>query len=175
MQRIKLGIGLLTGGMLLFGAATAFADNATLTGLLACREIRAPAARLACYDRTAAALEPRVGAPRASTTPLIVPPRPLDPKKTFGLPEGVVINKEIAAGMRAPAVREITARLVGLSRAGDRRMIFTLSNGQVWRQLLPQGGLLVRVGDEVRISRGWLGSYWLKLPSGSDCKVDRLR
>ncbi len=35
--------------------------------------------------------------------------------------------------------------------------------------------LYTKPGDAVRISRGWLGSYWLEAPSHHGCKVTRLR
>ena len=70
---------------------------------------------------------------------------------------------------------KITAQIVQLAPAPDRRMVFTLDNAQVWRQLNAEGDLLAKPGDTVVISRGLLGSYWLQAPSGRGSKVDRLR
>ena len=161
-------VGAMCVAMLAAATATA-ADGRGLAAVLACRAIESPPARLACYDRATAALRTvaaKTAPPRA---------RPLNPRKTFGLPEAVVAEKEVAAGVRAPPVARLRTNIAGLSRTGDGRIVFRLSNGQVWRELLPGSDLLVRVGDPVVISRGWLGSYWLKLANGEDCKVDRLR
>jgi hypothetical protein len=53
--------------------------------------------------------------------------------------------------------------------------VFTLDNGQVWRQISTEADLLAKQGDAVTISRGLLGSYWLALKSKRGCKVTRLR
>ena len=142
--------------------------------LLACRNISDAAARLACFDREAAALAP---APRASgAAPTAVRPAPaLDPQQQFGLPERAVAAKEVAAGTRAADATKIEARLVEIVPAVDGRAVFTLDNGQVWRQLSQEGDLLAKQGDAVTISRGLLGSYWLALKSKRGCKVTRLR
>lgn len=156
--------------VVLLAAMTAGAAADPLADLLACRAIENSPARLACYDRATAALQIAAASPaRASRAPL------LDPRKTFGLPEGVVARKEVAAGMSARPITRLQTQIIGLTRTGDGRIVFRLSDGQVWRELLPDGDLLATVGSAVVIARGWLGSYWLKLPNGRDCKVDRLR
>jgi hypothetical protein len=170
-------------------------------GLLACRNISDAAARLACFDREAAGLAP---APTASVAALPVPPpssapaasasvaatplasapaastavRPapvLDPQQQFGLPERAVAAKEVAAGTRSADATKVEAHLVEIAPAVDGRALFTLDNGQVWRQLSSEGDLLAKQGDAVTISRGLLGSYWLALKSKRGCKVTRLR
>jgi hypothetical protein len=170
-------------------------------GLLACRNISDAAARLACFDREAAALAPAPTAsgaaspiappssapaasapvaatPLASTpaAPTAVRPAPaLDPQQQFGLPERAVAAKEVAAGTRAADATKVEAHLVEIAPAVDGRAVFTLDNGQVWRQLSTEGDLLAKQGDAVTISRGLLGSYWLALKSKRGCKVTRLR
>ena len=161
-------VGAMSVALLAATTATA-AGGGRLAEVLACRAIENSPARLACYDRATAALR----ATAAKPAPLRA--RPLNPRKTFGLPEAVVAEKEVAAGVRARPVTRLRTSIASLSRTGDGRLVFRLSNGQVWRELLPSSELLARVGDSVVISRGWLGSYWLKLANGGDCKVDRLR
>jgi hypothetical protein len=171
-------------------------------GLLACRNISDAAARLACFDREAAALAP---APTASAAASPIPPpsstapaasasvaatplasapvastavRPapvLDPQQQFGLPERAVAAKEVAAGTRSADATQVEAHLVEIVPAVDGRAVFTLDNGQVWRQLSAEADLLAKQGDAVTISRGLLGSYWLALKSKRGCKVTRLR
>jgi hypothetical protein len=161
-------------------------------GLLACRDIANASARLACFDREAAALGPSpkatgaaqsaaatlAAAPTAATSAAGVPAHPapvLDPQQQFGLPEHAVAAKEIAAGTRAADASKIEANIVRVAREADGRMVFTLDNDQVWRQLIAEGDLLAKPGDAVTISRGWLGSYWLQLKSKRGCKITRLR
>jgi hypothetical protein len=81
----------------------------------------------------------------------------------------------VAAGTRAADASKIEAHLAQVAPAADGRVVFTLDNEQVWRQLVAEGELLAKQGDAVTISRGWLGSYWLQLKSGRGCKVTRLR
>jgi len=167
----------------------------SLAGLLACRGLADAAARLACFDREAAALVPSPGASAAAAaktvpqTPppaaaLAAPPTPppathpaplLDQQQQFGLPERAVAAKEVAAGTRAADVAKMRAHIVQLSAAPDGRMVFSLDNGQAWRQLLVEGDLLAKPNDAVTISRGSLGSYWLELSSKRGCKVMRVR
>jgi hypothetical protein len=95
-------------------------------------------------------------------------------KENFGLPEGAIAAREVAAGTRTPELREISAHITAVSVSASGRTTFTLDNGQVWRQLLSEGDLLARPGDGVTVSRGALRSYWLKLESGRGCKVTRV-
>jgi hypothetical protein len=99
----------------------------------------------------------------------------LDPKKEFGLPEKTVATQEVAAGTRAADTSAIDAHVVGFAPGMDGRGVFTLDNGQVWRQVNSTGEMLIRSGDPVTISRAALGSFWLQTQSGRGCKVSRLR
>jgi hypothetical protein len=156
--------------------------------LLACRHITGAQARLACFDREAAALAsspkaagstvPDARTPASTAAAASQPPAQpvLDPRQQFGLPERAVAAKEVAAGTRAADATKIEAHLARVAPAADGRMVFTLDNDQVWRQVAAEGELLAQQGDAVTISRGWLGSYWLQLEkSGRGCKVTRLR
>jgi hypothetical protein len=171
--------------------------------LLACRGIDDAAARLACFDREAAALAPGAVAhaaspaapspatasppaapaappvvaavPRApAAAPVAVAPAP-DAAQQFGLPERTVAAQEVAAGTRPAEVKKIEAHVTKFAPGPDGRLVFTLDNDQVWRQLLSEGDLLMNPGDSVAISRGFLGSYWLQTASGRGCKVTRVR
>jgi len=105
-----------------------------------------------------------------------IPPIPaMDSQQQFGLPERQVAAHEVAVGSRASDLAKIEAHLLRLSPAADGRMVFTLDNDQVWRQLNAEGDLLAKPGDVVTVSRGFLGSFWLQLANGRGCKVTRLR
>jgi hypothetical protein len=142
-----------------------------LSELMACRKLSDASARLACFDREAAALDAK---PAALAAP-VAPPQPvLDPKKQFGLPERTVITQEVAAGTRPSDAAKIEAHVVRLSSSADGRLILTLDNDQVWRQVVSSGEMLLKAGDAVTISRAMLGSYWLSAPTGRGCKVSRI-
>ena len=104
-----------------------------------------------------------------------VPPNVLSPVESFGLTEAAAAQREVSAGTRAAALPYIDARLTQLTSSPSGLLVFTLDNGQVWKQLAHEGELLARVGDSVRIARGWLGSYSIRLPTGRSCKVARVR
>jgi hypothetical protein len=159
----------------------------SLSKLLACRGLGDTAARLACFDREAAALasgpaahasSPPSGTPQAAPVPaapaVAVAPPP-DPKQQFGLPERTVAAQEVAAGTRPVEAKKIEAHVTKFAPGPDGRLVFTLDNDQVWRQLLSEGDLFMKPGDTVTISRGFLGSFWLQTSSGRGCKVTRLK
>ena len=174
----------------LAGIAAGNASDST-AALLACRDVADSSARLACFDRAAAALaqsgtatarSPATAAiPSASDAAVPAAPPPthpapvLSPQQQFGLPERAIATKEVAAGTRAADAPKIEANLVQIAAGADGRFVFTLDNAQVWKQLLTEGDLLAKPGDPVTISRGWLGSYWLQAKSGRGCKVSRIR
>ncbi len=161
-----------------------------LAGLLVCRELPDPAARLACFDRETAALArmPRVpvaAAPimtpattpgAATTSPAKPTAPPLTPDQKFGLSPSAIAANEDAAATKAPHEAKLQARITALALVGDGRALFTLDNSQVWQQLEANGtDVMAKLGDAVTISRGMLGSYWLQMKSGRGCKVTRLR
>ena len=168
---------------------------APLDGVLACRQVAEPSARLACFDRETAALNraaipalpamPATAAAAPAAAPAAPPALPEvlpaaltaapDPSTTFGMSQGAIAAKEVAAGARPAAVSRIESRLAAVSPAADGRLIFTLDNGEVWTQLSREGEMLAAPGDQATISRGALGSYWLELKSRRGCKVRRIR
>lgn len=142
-----------------------------LTSLLACRAISHPGARLACFDRESARLVrahrgPRVAGAREPS---------LAPKRTFGLPQGVIDARAIARGAQPKPLSHLSARIARITRTADGRLLFGLDNGQMWVELQEHGDLLAKPGEHVRISRQMFGSYWMQLPSGRGFKVMRVR
>ncbi|MGH8318272.1 MAG: hypothetical protein ACREUL_09880 [Steroidobacteraceae bacterium] len=153
----------------LAAASPSLASDA-LGSLLACRRIEASAARLACFDREAATLAAQRQGSGAKAD------QTLNPRRTFGLAPTEIAARAEAAAKAPKPVDSIVARISSLARAADGREIFTLDNHQIWVQLVPDSEQLdPKSGETVRISRGWLGSYWLSLPSRRGCKVTRFR
>lgn len=166
---VAVGAGLLSA----FGGAQSARAGVSLAPLLACRTVSGAAARLACFDRESSILA------HDSASEWVPPAAPqmmqLSPVAEFGLPPKVVVERETHARVRPAPLDHINARVTGLATGGDGLMVFTLSNGQVWQQVSSAGELLAHVGDLARISRGWLGSYSIRLPSKRGCKVRRVR
>jgi hypothetical protein len=99
----------------------------------------------------------------------------LSPQEQFGLPERKVVAQEVAAGTRSADAKKLDAHITTVAMSIDRRQLYTLDNGQVWRQLTVDGDILAKAGDSATISRGLLGSYWLQIKGGRGCKVARLQ
>lgn len=174
-----------------FSAGTAFAvsmAHGNLQRLLACRTIAAAAARLKCFDAAAGALARTEANRRAAPRPPASSAEAgdgkasggkaaaLDPRRTFGLSAAVILHREVASGARRKAISHITERVTRLRQAPDGRMVYRLANGQVWEELDANGyAPPLKAGARVRISRGWLGSYWMQTASGRGCKVQRVR
>ena len=113
--------------------------------------------------------------PAASVVSAVTANPDLSPRRTFGLAPAQIAAREAEVVKLPRQLKHITSRIVALERTADGREIFALANHQVWAQLNTGGELFSRVGDVVTISRGWLGSYLLSLPSHRSCKVTRIR
>lgn len=125
---------------------------------------------------------PTVSAPAPASAPTAasgasqaaVAAAPASSKENFGLSATAVSQKEVAAGTRPAELKSIDAHVVAVSSTGTGLATFTLDNGQVWRQLSPEGDLLSRPGDRVTVSLGLFHSYWLQNKNGRGCKVTRV-
>lgn len=76
------------------------------------------------------------------------------------------------AGAEPPP--ELTAHLASVSRNLAGRAVFTLDNGQVWRQSESRASFEARTGDAVKISRGGMGSFWLSTDTHNWTRVERV-
>ena len=127
---------------LLVLAGAAGADDA---GLLRCRGIADPSARLACYDALPVAAESKVvpGAPMPRATP-----------EQFGFEERLV---------PVPALDSIESTIPGHFEGWWPNAVIRLANGQVWQ--VTDGTSRVYDGDnpKVTIQRGTLGAFYLNL------------
>lgn len=146
-------------GIVLLLSAALPAAAATQPVTPACARIVAPTKRLACYDRTF----PPVHDAQADAR---------EQARTFGLrPQKAPAEREAEAARARGMTSQVAS--VGHDRDGER--VFTLNNGQVWRQTESSVLGLARPGDTITIRAGAFGSYLLITPGGVPLRVKRIR
>ena len=169
---------------LALAGGTAPAEAQSLSGALkVCSWIEDDTSRLACFDRAvreladqpagapvAAAPAPRTVAP-ATPSSRAAAPAPTRPAAAAPRTAAVVTAPEDNFGKREidreDRVDRVTARLVTARQAPDSKWVFTLDNGQVWRQI---DGPTYGIDDEgqpgVVIKRAFLGSFLMNIDDG---------
>lgn len=130
--------------------------HAPLDSLIACTQLKVDTERLACFDR----------AMKAIRKDNLQPARPVarTAEEEFGLSSTQVLG---------PTPTRLHAHIVGVSRSADRQ-IFVLDNAQTWQQIELDPDFAVRMGQEVTISKGALGSFWLAIDSHRATRVKRI-
>lgn len=147
-------------------------------GLVACASKVDDAERLACYDAAVRSLSAEAraasearekeakaakAAADASAAAAAAAQAEADRANNFGKP----VEK-------TGTVSELTATVTELLTDGNRKSVFVLDNGQIWRHAdgppLPN----VKAGMQVTLKRGALGSFRL-LPVGSNRSVQVVR
>ena len=135
-----------------------------------CNDLADADARLACYD---AAVDP--GRQGAAAGPVAAEPQPAAPVQAESASTGTgTLSQEDLFGKSGDemerTVREATgsepidslgATVSKLQRYSYDKVLITLDNGQVWKQI-DGSSLRLRVGDAVEIERASLGSFMLK-------------
>lgn len=141
---------------LLGASGAALADDA---GLLACRKLGEPGARLACYDALPAGAANAVAAPAPAPAP--------SPEQSFGL-ETV---------RRSDAPNRIDSTLQGTIEGWGPTTQFTLANGQVWKVSDGSSASLERsVNPRVRLVRNVFGTTFIEFEgTNNSAKVRRVR
>lgn len=118
-----------------------------------CTSLTNPFARLNCYDG------------------LFLDPKQLAAVQAMEFGEERMLQSAPPPGQR-DSIDEITARVEAVGRRLHNKMVFTLDNQQVWRQVSPKA-LTIRSGNHVKIRRGALGSYTLTNEHGASTRVRR--
>jgi len=151
-------------GLLIIGCGVATAQEKAHdkipAELRSCVSIERNTERLSCFDRGIAALIGTAGVTAPSA------------ESSFGLVASTP-RADAARGETSDEMKGLRGKVTALKTLNGDELI-TLDNGQVWRQL-SGGVLLLKVGDEVEISRAALGSFQMKVPSGRSGKVKRVR
>jgi hypothetical protein len=161
-MKVTAALGCLAAGVLAASAAQAQASKerpAELERLMACRGMSDSAARLACFDAAAAALDTA-----ESKGEVVVVNREQAnrvKRQAFGLtlPSLSLFDRDDEAPMEA-----LTATVKAASRNGDGRWVVTLEDGAVWMQTdqepVPRQP---RPGSQAEIRRAAMGSFFMKL------------
>lgn len=149
-------------------------ETRALDPLLACRAIAEPTARLACFDRTAAALQDAT----AKHDVVVVDRQEVAKVRRslfgFGMPSLAVFGVGAKDSHDvAPEEAEITTTIRSASRDGDGNWIVTLEDGAIWHQTGGTIALGPRPGGAVTIKRGAIGSYFMKIGSQPAVKARR--
>jgi hypothetical protein len=108
--------------------------------------------------------------------PPSAPPVKLTPEQKLGLPRAQI--DAIEAPPKAPAeITNFTAAIKSVSVEPPGRQVFTLDNGQVWREDQTGQYFQARPGESVRIRKGSLGSFFLDSQTHShlSIRVTRVR
>lgn len=151
-----------------------------VAAIFACRDIRADAERLACFDRAAGALD------SATKTREVVVLDRAEIRRTrkslfgFTLPRIGLFGGGKSDPTRAPRevdeeeINAIDAIVAGVSNLPNGRYAIMLEEGGTWRTTEGwSGAVFPRRGQKVHIQRGPLGSYMLKVQGGRAIRAER--
>jgi hypothetical protein len=174
-NRIATTCMLLAGGMSLSTAAAAQqATPAPIAALTACRGLTDAAARLACFDQAAAALDTAV-----SQKNLVVLDREAVRKTRrslfgFGLPRLPFFGDDDDEN-EAPEAREITAAIASAQPFGYNKWRIKLEDGALWETTEAYRGFKQPgPGTKVVIKAGPLGSYVMRIGGERGVKAKRV-
>lgn len=144
-----------------------------LADLRVCAAQADDAKRLACYDAIARP-RPETPAPAAVAAAGIVAPTA---EEQFGY-RGNLAREELdreEQKVQAAKLEELVARITAVSSQPQGEFVITLDNDQVWVQKRPEANVRPKIGDEVTIKAGMLGSFLLVTKSGRSTRVARLK
>lgn len=201
MNRVQLVSWVLV-GVCTWGCAVA--AEALPPSLRACMSESDASQRLACFDRESARLvqpsaptarkadpapapvaaaqsAPSVAAaPAAAATTAAAAPAASAPAQAaqdkFGYRGNLAradLDKQQEEERRA--AEQLTAKVTELSTLPHGELLLTLDNGQVWQQKPGDRAMRVKVGDEVTIKRGSLGSFLLTSQAKGSMRVTRVK
>jgi hypothetical protein len=138
--------------------------------VLNCRSITDDTQRLACFDKSVAAM-----ANAQKTGDLLAidkAQRRAARHQVFGLP--LTTLGFLDSGEKPEEINRITAKVKSASQIAGGKWVIKLDDGAVWRQIddqeLPDGA---HPGSTVVISRGTMGSFFVKVDGQQAIKMHR--
>lgn len=145
-----------------------------LERLAACRTVADSAARLACYDGAAAALD---NAQRQGELVVIDRAAVNETRRElfgFDLPTLPRLFSNGGGAGEAAELSSIETTLESASRNGEGRWVFRLADGGVWRQIDSEPVRFTnRPGQEVRVRKASLGSFLMTVGGSRAVRVRR--
>ena len=173
----KLKVAAVAVAAALLGAGTAQAAQRVDVGtpaqvqrLMGCRGITAPEERLACFDREANAMQQAI-----ASKDLVFVDREKARAASRSLFGFSIPNFGGLFGGDENEVKQIESTVTRSGRNPDGGWVFHLADGSVWSQTDDWPlGLPPERGDKVVVSRGFMGSFRLKLNRQPEIKVKRV-
>ena len=146
------------------------ARPALLESLMACREIAASDARLACFDSASTAFE--TAEQQGEVTVVDRAQAQETRTRLFGLSLG---NANLFGGLRLDApIEAIESSLSAIRQDPNGKWIFTLADGSVWSQIDSERlSPRPRVGQGVRVRQGAINSYLLSVGGARSVRARR--
>jgi hypothetical protein len=142
--------------------------SAAFSAVTDCRALADAAARLACYDRTVAAME----ASRAAKDLVVTDRAALREARRglFGISLPTI--KIFGSGNDDDEVNEIEGKIARLSVANDLMPVFILEDGARWK-MTDGRNPFAKPGQAIKIRRGLLGSFIATIDGGVGVRVIR--
>lgn len=141
-----------------------------LDRVVACRQIAAETARLACYDAAVGRLDQ---AQREGDVVVVDRSQVREARRQlfgFQVPSISLFDQ----GEKPEAVDSIETTLTRAVVAGENKWVFTLADESVWRQIDSERvNFRNRPGETVRVRRASLGSYLMTIGSSRAVRVRR--
>ncbi len=127
-----------------------------------CAEVADSLERLTCYDRQ--------NPPRAASAARKAP------DVDFGANEELMRKRQaIGETLVTRGPDRITAKVAKVSASATGDTLIELENGQVWQQTQDRIERIAAPGDEVTVSKGAFGSYFLVSKSRLSTRVKRVK
>lgn len=166
------GLAAVAAASVLSGQSAPLQDRAEpLARLMACREVADSAARLACFDAAAGALDTaeREGEVVVFDRAGIAETR----RQLFGF-EMPTLPRLFGNADTAPEIESIETTLQSAAFTSEGRWVFRLEDGSVWRQIDSERvRFRNRPGEAVRVRKASLGSFLLTVDGGRAVRVRR--
>jgi hypothetical protein len=139
-----------------------------------CRPLADSAARLACYDATAAALDQAVA--KGDIVVMDKAQAKEVRRQAFGFTLPSLSLFDRAGGERPEPLERVTATLASAHQGGEGKWVLELADGAVWRQVdlepLPNGA---RKGSTVEIRKAAMGSFFINVDRQRAIRAQRSR
>ena len=168
MNTIRGALCMLTGIWTVAGSA-ADGKQDVLERLQSCVTTQQDTARLQCYDAEMTRLARQGKADVAK--PAVAPTA----EEKFGFRGEIAREERYRQEAETPRLEQLTSAVAALSLRAYGELVVTLANGQVWAQKSVDSSFRLKVGDEVTIKPGTLGSFRLVSPTGRATAVARVR